>query len=552
MRKYSKIIIGIIVVLLAITWLSLPFIITRYVNKKYGKEIIVSSAMLDGFGCVKLFDIQIEKTNVYGIIKIATVCYKDKSVILDGGHLNVTLSTLTSSPNSNITSGYNISGKNLYIHLVKDNISADSSYTSFNKNSVCADQVSVTHPKATAVLWDVCFDRKSKSLSIGNGTIKPTIDIKGYTVGEITFTGITNATKNEAQIDSIKYDENIASNISIKHDGNYGTVLIGTVSLSHKRLYTTPITLNQIAINNIYVPDPLTSKLILSVGEKVWVSIDIAQKKFTGKSSCANWLSVVPAELKNTQISQMKVKGNFDFDVQLNPVTLKINNSCLIDGATPQFIKDLSKPFDYIAYHPDSTQFIRHAGPGTVDWVPLDFVDNMATALTITEDPGFWHHRGIIPKALENSLRDDLKLGRFFRGGSTITMQLAKNLWLSRNKTLGRKLQELILTVALESGLTKEKILELYLNIVEFGPNTYGIGPGCTKILKKYPGAISLSEAIYMAIRLPAPNKPYSYEANLGFINKLIAIGVASGKISEAELAKELQFEQTVYDTDDL
>jgi membrane peptidoglycan carboxypeptidase len=118
-------------------------------------------------------------------------------------------------------------------------------------------------------------------------------------------------------------------------------------------------------------------------------------------------------------------------------------------------------------------------------------------------------------------------------------MQLAKNLWLSREKTLGRKVQEGILTIALESSLTKDQIMELYLNVVEFGPNTYGIGPGCAKFLNKYPGELSLSEALYMALRLPSPNHAQTYESSKGFIKKLIDIGVASGKLTVQDLYLE-------------
>jgi len=72
------------------------------------------------------------------------------------------------------------------------------------------------------------------------------------------------------------------------------------------------------------------------------------------------------------------------------------------------------------------------------------------------------------------------------------------------------------------------------------------------KFLKKYPGEISLSEALYMATRLPSPNRPHSYEANKNFIKKLIAIGVASGKISEEELYNELQIEQNNEDNNEI
>jgi membrane peptidoglycan carboxypeptidase len=111
-------------------------------------------------------------------------------------------------------------------------------------------------------------------------------------------------------------------------------------------------------------------------------------------------------------------------------------------------------------------------------------------------------------------------------------MQLAKNLWLSRTRTIGRKLQEAILTVALESSLSKDKILELYLNVVEYGPNLYGIGPASKEILHKEPLELTLTDAMYLVLRLPAPNRSASYEQMRGLIGKLLDNAMRAGKVT--------------------
>jgi hypothetical protein len=538
MKKLLKWVIIILCVISSL-WFGVPLGITYYINHKYNPEIIVDKVSIVGFGCIKLDNIKITKPNVSGNITSAIGCYRHKTIDVHGGSLNVSIvkSSTTSVQNTN---GFMITGKGLSIHIIHDKESADLYNTTISQKNICADKVIAFHPKADAIIFNLCFDRENNSVSASNGSISPKIEYKGYSLESIEFQNLTKATKTEISVGQVRYVDSSISNLHVTIKDYIANIGIGSLELVHKRLFRKKVTINNVKVDNIHLQSLLSSKPIITFDNKVIVNLDLEKQQIFGNDDCQNWLDIVPEELKDGPISQMRIKGTFGFDIKLNPVSLKINSKCSIDGPTPPFINALKKPFKYTAYRPDGTPFERTSGPNTIDWIPLNFIDHMATALTITEDPGFWHHRGIIPQALENSLKEDIRKGKFFRGGSTITMQLAKNLWLTRNKSLGRKLQEGILTIALESCLSKEQILELYLNVVEFGPNTYGIGPGCAKFLKKYPGEISISEALYMATRLPSPNKAYSYEANKGFIKKLIAIGVASGKISEQDLV-ELQ-----------
>ena len=108
----------------------------------------------------------------------------------------------------------------------------------------------------------------------------------------------------------------------------------------------------------------------------------------------------------------------------------------------------------------------------------------MQVAVLTTEDGAFFHHHGFNEWAIRSSLVANIKAGRFVRGASTITMQLAKNLFLSREKTLSRKLEELILTDYLERTFDKNEMMELYLNIIEFGPDVYGVTRGRAALLR--------------------------------------------------------------------
>lgn len=151
---------------------------------------------------------------------------------------------------------------------------------------------------------------------------------------------------------------------------------------------------------------------------------------------------------------------------------------------------------------------IEVTGRGTEGWVPMGAVSQyVPLALIATEDPGFRRHRGFDEGAIENSIRDNAKAGKFLRGASTISMQLAKNLWLDREKTLQRKAVEAVLTRYLEQEFDKGEILELYMNVAEFAPGVYGIGKAASLYFKTNPKELSLAQSLFLALMLPKPSE---------------------------------------------
>jgi membrane peptidoglycan carboxypeptidase len=131
----------------------------------------------------------------------------------------------------------------------------------------------------------------------------------------------------------------------------------------------------------------------------------------------------------------------------------------------------------------------------------------MPTAVINMEDLAFPYHHGYLEDAFQNSLTDNVARGKFARGGSTITQQAAKNLWLTRDKTIGRKVAELFLAQALEGCYSKDQIMEVYLNIVEFAPDVYGAKDGAKHWFGKGPGDLDDVEAFWLAGVLPRPRK---------------------------------------------
>jgi monofunctional biosynthetic peptidoglycan transglycosylase len=127
--------------------------------------------------------------------------------------------------------------------------------------------------------------------------------------------------------------------------------------------------------------------------------------------------------------------------------------------------------------------------------------------LLLSEDAGFYGHRGIDLRELPSALLTNWSRGGAARGASTITQQLAKNLFLSRDKEVGRKLQELAITFLLESALGKHRILEIYLNIIEWGPDLRGLRPAAQHYFGREPQALTPAQMAFLVAIIPGPIK---------------------------------------------
>jgi monofunctional glycosyltransferase len=128
-------------------------------------------------------------------------------------------------------------------------------------------------------------------------------------------------------------------------------------------------------------------------------------------------------------------------------------------------------------------------------------------AVIIAEDDKFWTHEGFDVEAIQKAMEKDLKAGQFKVGGSTISQQLAKNLYLSPSKNVLRKLKEAILTWRIERNLKKKRIIEIYLNVVEWGEEIFGIEAAAHHYFNKSAAALGPEEAARLAAILPNPRK---------------------------------------------
>lgn len=168
----------------------------------------------------------------------------------------------------------------------------------------------------------------------------------------------------------------------------------------------------------------------------------------------------------------------------------------------------INEPFIYTAYEQGMPVRSFEVGPGNPNFRPLGKISPfLRSAVLTSEDGGFFLHRGFIADAFRESIITNIKERRFARGGSTISMQLVKNVYLNRNKTIARKLEEALIVWLIESqGLsTKERMFEVYLNIIEWGPLVYGAAEASHFYFGKEPARLTLAEAIYLASIIPHP-----------------------------------------------
>jgi len=144
----------------------------------------------------------------------------------------------------------------------------------------------------------------------------------------------------------------------------------------------------------------------------------------------------------------------------------------------------------------------------TNTWVPLSRVSPyVMKAVIIAEDDKFWTHEGFDFEAMQKALEKDIKKKKFKAGGSTISQQLAKNLYLSPAKNPVRKIKEAILTWRLERELSKRRIMELYLNVVEWGDGIFGIEAAARKHYGKDASGLTAYEAAQLAAVIPNPRR---------------------------------------------
>ncbi len=230
-------------------------------------------------------------------------------------------------------------------------------------------------------------------------------------------------------------------------------------------------------------------------------------------------------DLRGTFATHLETRIDF---AQLD--NLVLDGSVGIDGcrvlAVPVEVARLTEPGGVVTREieippafgapPDQPEvLVFGVGPDNPDFVPYENISpHVVNAILTTEDSRFFRHKGFAVPEFKTALKRNLARGGFRLGASSISMQMVKNLLLSREKTLSRKLQELFLVWYLEQVLSKERILELYLNGIEYGPRLYGIGAAARHYFGKPAAELDALQAAFLATLLPSPVRRYVQYCN--------------------------------------
>ncbi len=229
--------------------------------------------------------------------------------------------------------------------------------------------------------------------------------------------------------------------------------------------------------------------------------------------------SVPPALLG--PLADVHVRGWFDYALVFNadlarPDSLTFNadvtsHGLALDPATTTLrLTALDRPFVASIHLPHDRIVTRAMDPSNPHFRTLDRIDStLVRALLTNEDGGFYRHRGFNTEAVKQAFAENLHAGSFRRGAGTITMQLARNLYLGHARMLSRKAQEVVLAWVLEhlTGVSKQRLLELYLNIIEWGPGVHGADEATEYYFGHDAGSVRVAEALFLATVVPAPTR---------------------------------------------
>ena len=243
------------------------------------------------------------------------------------------------------------------------------------------------------------------------------------------------------------------------------------------------------------------------------------------KMKAQDFISSLPDGLF-TNFQGMEAEGTFDYKLDFKYNKNKPNELVFDSNLKKENLKitkygaanlnKLNGEFVYRAIIKDVFQRPILVGNANPNYTPLEQISPyLRKSVLTTEDPSFFSHRGFINEAFKQSIIKNIKTKKFSRGASTISMQLVKNVFLTREKTLSRKLEEILLVYILENNriVSKERMLEVYFNVIEWGPNVYGIGEASHFYFQKKPSELDLNECLYLARIIPSPKK-FMYQFN--------------------------------------
>ncbi|TGE23646.1 penicillin-binding protein [Hymenobacter aquaticus] len=326
----------------------------------------------------------------------------------------------------------------------------------------------------------------------------------------------------------------------------------------------TKVTLNRmqffpvVSVRKLPVNERVVGKLINGVRRRseTLAGLQVKADVESAETPANTFFEALPEGMFNT-LEGMRGEGTLTYRLHLNLDMNQLDSLEFNSGLTPknfrisrfgrENLNKLNEEFPYTAYNDqgDSVKTFL-VGPSNPDFTPYNEVaDYLKGAIMTAEDPRFMTHKGFMEKAFVKSAIQNIKEKRFARGGSTISMQLVKNVFLTRQKTVTRKIEEALIVWLIENTrlVSKERMFEVYLNIIEWGPKIYGVHEASRFYFDKQPGNLNLSESLYLASIIPRPKR---YQASFNqygemrssarYFHRLIAdLMERKGMISEGD-----------------
>ena len=456
------------------------------------------------WGEVQLEGLRFSKGWVQG--DLDRVVIRDSVVTVQGGRVRVTVTdTHSKETRDTNSSGMSLRASDLEVHAdLPRGLTGDFHECSWDGTQAKFETGTLYKGKLEAALSRGAFSPKTEQVTVHLATTNITpkkVALLDLGTLPIRAENVTlDLRKDSVEAEFLQAGPFSANQVQYSINGGRFTIFTQLTRSSFEWLYETPLAFPSLSVS---VGSSALDDVMVAFGRAPGGVVVLAYEngQLQGTDACQNWLEAIPSEMRVPPLDRLTLKGDLSFSVKFDPPRFKLKARC---RATCSTLPDLRHPFTYLAYY-GTERKERKSGPGSAEWVPVALMGSLPEYAVLFEDPGFPRHTGVIAQAFENSFVDNLKLGEFHRGGSTITMQLAKNLWLSRDKTLGRKIQELFLAQALESCYSKDEIVELYLNVVEFGPSIYGAQAGTRHWFEKETMQLDPVEAFWLASILPRP-----------------------------------------------
>ncbi|MDR0750374.1 MAG: transglycosylase domain-containing protein, partial [Tannerellaceae bacterium] len=273
---------------------------------------------------------------------------------------------------------------------------------------------------------------------------------------------------------------------------------------------TTSLYLNQLKLNP-------SIRIEKNKGWRIRAALD--KKDFPAEAL----LSSIPEDMFHS-IEGLKAEGimtyHFFLDVDMANVenlrfesTLQSRNFRILRYGNTD-LRQMNNPFSLVVSKEGRPVRTTRLGYENPDFRPYGSISHyLPYAIMHAEDAGFMHHAGFIPEAFERSLAQNITERRFARGGSTLSMQLVKNVFLNHSKTISRKLEEIMIVWLIETCrlTSKQRMFEVYMNIIEWGDNVYGVTEASRYYFAKEPSELNLGECVFLSSIISAPKQAHHH-----------------------------------------